>query len=57
LAHGVRAWRDLRTDLDQVQVHRLRIGLRQHKGSALVVRGADSAEDVGPFAALVARGR
>jgi hypothetical protein len=37
--HGVRTGRDLRGDLGQVQVHGMRVGVRQHQPRAGVARG------------------
>jgi hypothetical protein len=54
---GMRASRDMAADLNQMQVHRLGIGLRQDKGCAGAARRTDRAEDVGPVIALIARRR
>ena len=52
---GVTALRYLAADLLEVQVHRLRVGIRQDQGRTDVAMRADSAEYVGPFAALIPR--
>ena len=54
---GMRARRDMAADLNQMQVHRLGIGLGQDKGGAGAARRTDRAEDVGPVIALIARRR
>jgi hypothetical protein len=54
--HGVTALRHLVADLLEMQVHRLGVGIRQHQSRADLATRADSAEYVGPFAALIARG-
>ena len=54
---GMRASRHMAADLNQMQVHRLGIGLRQDKGCAGAARRTDRAEDVGPAIALIARRR
>ena len=54
---GMRASRDMAADLNQMQVHRLGIGLRQDEGCAGAARRTDRAEDVGPVIALIARRR
>jgi hypothetical protein len=50
---GVTALRYLAADLLEVQVHRLRVGIRQDQGRTDVAMRADGAEYVGPFAALI----
>jgi len=52
---GVTALRYLAADLLEVQVHRLRVGIRQDQGRTDVAMRADGAEYVGPFAALIPR--
>jgi hypothetical protein len=52
---GVTALRHLGADLLEMQVHRLGVGIRQHQSRADIATRADSAEYVGPFAALIAR--
>jgi hypothetical protein len=52
---GVTALRHLAADLLEMQVHRLGVGIRQHQSRADIATRADSAEYVGPFAALIAR--
>ena len=47
------ALRYLAADLLEVQVHRLRVGIRQDQGRTDVAMRADGAEYVGPFAALM----
>ena len=54
---GVCASRDMAADLNQMQVHRLGIGLRQDKGCAGAARRTDRTEDIGPIVALIARCR
>ena len=44
---GVGAWRDLRGDFGQMQVHRLGIAAGHDEPRALPVLRADRAEDVG----------
>ena len=50
------AVRHLAADLLEMQVHRLGVGIRQHQSHANIATRADSAEYVGPFVALIARG-
>lgn len=51
---GMSTGRDVPTDLGQMQVHRLGIGLGQDKSGAEGTRGTHRAEDVGPVVALIA---
>src|SRR6185437_207932 len=51
---GVRARRDLRGDLGQVQVHRLGVAARHDEGGAFALVRADRAENVGRSGSLVA---
>ena len=53
---GVSAWRDLRGDLGQVQVHRLGVATRHDEGCALALFRADRAENVSGGGSLVAWG-
>jgi len=50
----VRARRDLRGDLGQVQVHRLGVAARHDEGGAFALVRADRAENVGRSGSLVA---
>ncbi len=43
--HGMRAGRDVRADLDQVQVHQLGVGERQYQSGAGATGRADRAKD------------
>jgi hypothetical protein len=52
---GVTALRHLAADLFKMQIHRLRIGIRQDQGRPYIAMRADSAKYIGPFAALIAR--
>ena len=49
----VGAWRDLRGDFGQMQVHRLGVASGHDEGCALAVLGADRAEDVGGDRSLI----
>ena len=53
---GVGAFADLGADLLKVQVHGPDVGAGRDPGRAHASGGADSAEQIGPFVALVARG-
>jgi hypothetical protein len=53
---GVTALRHLAADLLEMQVHRLGVGIGHDQGRADVTTRTDSAEYVGPFVALIARG-
>jgi len=53
---GVTVLRHLAADFLEMQVHRLGVGIRQHQSRADIATRADSAEYVGPFVALIARG-
>ena len=50
---GVGAWRDLRGDFGQMQVHRLGVASGHDEGCALAVLGADRAEDIGGDRSLI----
>ena len=43
---GVRAWRNLRCDFGQMQVHGFGVTPGQDEGCALAVLGTDRAEDI-----------
>src|SRR6202045_3693494 len=53
--NGMVARRDVATDLGEMQVHHLAVGYRQDEGDAGIARGTDSAEQIRPIVALVAR--
>src|ERR1700742_1442236 len=53
--HGMRAGRDLRADLREMQVHRLSVDLWQDQRRTNPPGGTDGAKDVGPFVSLIAR--
>ena len=53
--NGVASGCDVATDLGEMQVHRLAVGGRQDESSDFVARWADSAEQISPIVALVAR--
>jgi hypothetical protein len=53
---GVGAWRDLRGDFGQMQVHRLGVAAGHDERRALAVLRADRPEDVGRGGSLVFRG-
>ncbi len=44
---GVRAWRNLRCDFGEVEIHRLCIAAWHDERRALAVLGTDRAEDIG----------
>ena len=52
----MRARRDLRGDLGEMEVHRLGVASRHDERRALAVLGTDRAEDVGRGGSLIARG-
>ena len=49
------ALRHLAADLLEMQIHRLRVGIRQDQGRTDIAMRANSAKYVGPFAALIPR--
>ena len=51
---GVRAGRDLRGDLGQMQVHRLGVAARHDEGGAFALLRTDRAENIGRGGSLVA---
>jgi len=53
---GVRAWRNLRCDFGEVEIHRLCIAAWHDERRALAVLGTDRAEDIGGGGSLVFRG-
>src|SRR6201993_5219438 len=55
--NGMTALRHLAADLFKMQIHRLRIGIRQDQSRARIAMRADGAENISPFAALIARCR
>ena len=50
---GVRAWRNLRCDFGEVEVHRLRVAAWHDKRRALAVLGTNRAEDIGGGGSLI----
>jgi hypothetical protein len=50
---GVRAWRNLRCDFGEVEVHRLRVAAWHDERRALAVLGTDRAEDIGGGGSLI----
>ena len=52
---GMAVGRDDASDLGEVQVHRLGVGLGQDERGAEIARGTDRAEQIGPIVALIAR--
>src|SRR5271166_3572747 len=52
---GVTALRHLAADFLEMQIHRLGVGIRQDQSRADIATRTDGAENVGPFAALIAR--
>ena len=50
---GVRAWRDLRCDFGEVEIHRLCIAAWHDERRALAVLGTDRAEDIGRGGSLI----
>ena len=54
---GVSAWRDLRGDLGQVQVHRLAVAARQDERCGFAFLRADRTEDIRGCGTLVVRRR
>ena len=50
---GVRAWRNLRCDFGEVEIHRLCIAAWHDERRALAVLGTDRAEDIGGGGSLI----
>ena len=50
---GVRAWRNLRCDFGEVEIHRFRIAAWHDERRALAVLGTDRAEDIGGGSSLI----
>jgi hypothetical protein len=50
---GVRAWRNLRCDFGEVEIHRLRVAAWHDKRRALAVLGTNRAEDIGGGGSLI----
>ena len=50
---GVRAWRNLRCDFGEVEIHRLCIAAWHDERRALTVLGTDRAEDIGGGGSLI----
>jgi len=53
--NGMSAWRDVTTDLGEMQVHPFCVGIGKNETGCEPAFGADRAEQIGPVVALVAR--